>query len=213
MRKYVDDYGIGPWKIYEFNPGNAKDLREYGQPVKRSWRLAVAMVGQLQWELIEPLDDESAYARFLAEKGGGVHHTSPSLLRASTKCWQWRPNEGLMWSSAASSKASGLRSRFDRLRERGLLTISEVAQACGVSTKTISEWRQKGMLRGHAINDRNQFLKIPDRIHPKGTLENLRTRSRNARVQPGLFSKERFGQTRTGSLPAAAVCGRNPATG
>ncbi len=24
--------------------------------------------------LIEPLDDESVYARFLAEKGGGVHH-------------------------------------------------------------------------------------------------------------------------------------------
>jgi len=74
MRKYVDDYGIGPWKIYEFNPGNAKDLREYGQPVKRSWRLAIAMVGQLQWELIEPLDNEGIYARFLAEKGGGVHH-------------------------------------------------------------------------------------------------------------------------------------------
>ncbi|HXX24212.1 MAG TPA: VOC family protein [Terriglobia bacterium] len=74
MRKYVDEYGIGPWKIYEFNPGNAKDLREYGQPVKRSWRVAVAMVGQLQWELIEPLDEESIYARFLAEKGGGVHH-------------------------------------------------------------------------------------------------------------------------------------------
>src|SRR5208282_4435865 len=71
MRKYVDEYGIGPWKIYEFN---AKGLREYGQPVKRSWRLAVAMVGQLQWELIEPLDNESIYARFLAEKGGGVHH-------------------------------------------------------------------------------------------------------------------------------------------
>jgi methylmalonyl-CoA/ethylmalonyl-CoA epimerase len=26
------------------------------------------------WELIEPLDDESMFARFLAEKGGGVHH-------------------------------------------------------------------------------------------------------------------------------------------
>jgi len=73
MRKYVDEYGIGPWKIYDFI---AKDLHEYGQPVKRSWRLAVAMVGQLQWELIEPLDNESIYARFLAEKGGGVHHVA-----------------------------------------------------------------------------------------------------------------------------------------
>ena len=74
MRKYVDEYGIGPWKIFEFNPGNAEDLHEYGKPVKRSWRVAVAMVGQLQWELIQPLDDQSIYARFLAEKGGGVHH-------------------------------------------------------------------------------------------------------------------------------------------
>jgi methylmalonyl-CoA/ethylmalonyl-CoA epimerase len=45
MRKYLDEYGIGPSKIYEFN---RHDLREYGQPVKRSWRLAVAMVGQLR---------------------------------------------------------------------------------------------------------------------------------------------------------------------
>jgi methylmalonyl-CoA/ethylmalonyl-CoA epimerase len=74
VRKYADEYGIGPWQRFEFNPDNAKDFREYGQTVKRSWRLAVAMVGQVQWEVIEPLDDESIYARFLAEKGGGVHH-------------------------------------------------------------------------------------------------------------------------------------------
>jgi methylmalonyl-CoA/ethylmalonyl-CoA epimerase len=74
IRKYVDEYGIGPWKTYEFNPGNAEDLHEHGQPVARSWRVAVAMVGLVQWELIEPLDEESIYARFLAEKGGGVHH-------------------------------------------------------------------------------------------------------------------------------------------
>jgi methylmalonyl-CoA/ethylmalonyl-CoA epimerase len=48
--------------------------REDGEPVERSWRLAAAMVGQVMWELIEPLDDKSVYARFLAEKGEGVHH-------------------------------------------------------------------------------------------------------------------------------------------
>jgi methylmalonyl-CoA/ethylmalonyl-CoA epimerase len=75
MRRYVDDYGIGPWVVYEFDAGKAEDFREYGQPVERSWRLAVATVGQVQWELIEPLD-ESVYARFLAEKGEGVHHVA-----------------------------------------------------------------------------------------------------------------------------------------
>jgi len=74
VRRYVDDYGIGPWQFHEFNAGNANDLHEYGQPVERSWRLAVTMVGKVMWELIEPLDEESIYARFLAEKGEGVHH-------------------------------------------------------------------------------------------------------------------------------------------
>ncbi len=74
MRRYVNGYGIGPWDVHEFNPGNVKDLREYAKPVKRSWRLAVTKIGHVQWELIEPLDDESIYARFLAEKGEGVHH-------------------------------------------------------------------------------------------------------------------------------------------
>ncbi len=60
--------------IHEFNAGNAEDLHEHGRPVERSWRLATTMVGRVQWELIEPLDDKSDYARFLAEKGEGVHH-------------------------------------------------------------------------------------------------------------------------------------------
>jgi methylmalonyl-CoA/ethylmalonyl-CoA epimerase len=76
MRRYIDDYGIGPWQVHKFDAGKAKGFREYGQPVERSWRLAVATVGQVQWELIEPLDDESVYARFLAEKGEGVHHVA-----------------------------------------------------------------------------------------------------------------------------------------
>ena len=34
MRRYVDDYGIGPWEVYEFDAGKAEDFREYGQPVE-----------------------------------------------------------------------------------------------------------------------------------------------------------------------------------
>ncbi len=74
MRTYVHDYGIGPWEIYEFNPDTVRDLRERGEPVERAWRLALAQVGQVQWELVEPLDDGSIYARFLAANGPGVHH-------------------------------------------------------------------------------------------------------------------------------------------
>ena len=74
MRTYVDDYGIGPWAIYEFNPNTVRNMTANGQRLESAWRLALARVGQVHWELIEPLDDRSTYAEFLAARGEGVHH-------------------------------------------------------------------------------------------------------------------------------------------
>ena len=79
MRTYVHDYGIGPWDVYGFGPENVENMREDGRPVERSWRLAISQVGQVQWELIEPLDEGSVYARFLAEKGEGLHHVGVAV--------------------------------------------------------------------------------------------------------------------------------------
>jgi methylmalonyl-CoA/ethylmalonyl-CoA epimerase len=74
VRRYEDDYGIGPWEFARIDLGGAHDYREHGQPAERSNRIATAMVGHVMWELIQPLDEESIWARFLAEKGEGVHH-------------------------------------------------------------------------------------------------------------------------------------------
>ena len=74
LRRYVDDYGIGPWQLFEVTPENAPDLYHDGQPVKGSTRAAATMVGNVWWELIQPLDGQGVFARFLAEKGEGVHH-------------------------------------------------------------------------------------------------------------------------------------------
>ena len=76
MRTYVHEYGIGPWEIYEFNPETVVDMVKDGEPVECSWRLALTMVGSVQWELIQPLDDKSMYAEFLATKGEGLHHVA-----------------------------------------------------------------------------------------------------------------------------------------
>jgi DNA invertase Pin-like site-specific DNA recombinase len=51
-----------------------------------------------------------------------------------------------------------LKTRFDRLRGRGLLTMPEMARVCGVSTNTVGRWREKGLIRAHAVNDGNHFL-------------------------------------------------------
>src|SRR5215204_3344075 len=68
LRRYAEEFGIGPWQIFEVTPENAPDLYHDGQPVKGSARSAVAMVGNVMWELTQPLDDLSLFARFLAEK-------------------------------------------------------------------------------------------------------------------------------------------------
>jgi methylmalonyl-CoA/ethylmalonyl-CoA epimerase len=74
VRTYRDVYGIGPWEIFEVGPENSKDVRLYGKPVEWRGRAAITMVGGVMWELIEPPDDNGLFARFLAERGGGVHH-------------------------------------------------------------------------------------------------------------------------------------------
>ena len=74
MRTYVHEYGIGPWQIYEFNPDTVTEMVKDGEPAECAFRLALAMVGTTQFELIQPLDDKSMYAEFLAEKGEGLHH-------------------------------------------------------------------------------------------------------------------------------------------
>ena len=76
MRTYVHEYGIGPWEIYEFNPETVEQMVRDEQPGEYAMRIAVTRVGSVQWELIEPLDDSSIYAEFLATKGGGLHHVA-----------------------------------------------------------------------------------------------------------------------------------------
>ena len=32
VRRYVDDYGIGPWEFAQIDAGDANNYREYGRP-------------------------------------------------------------------------------------------------------------------------------------------------------------------------------------
>ncbi len=47
----------------------------------------------------------------------------------------------------------GLTDRFTRLRQAGLLTLSEVAADFGICTATVREWYHDGRLRAHAFDD------------------------------------------------------------
>jgi hypothetical protein len=69
----------------QIDAGDANNYREYGQPVERSTRIAVVTVGQVMWELIEPLDEEGIYARFSLLRKVRAYITSPSPHRTSMR--------------------------------------------------------------------------------------------------------------------------------
>jgi methylmalonyl-CoA/ethylmalonyl-CoA epimerase len=76
LRTYVEEYGISPWEIYEFNPSTVTEMTTADAPGDYRFRIAVTMVGSVQWELVQPLEDKGVFAEFLATKGEGVHHVA-----------------------------------------------------------------------------------------------------------------------------------------
>ncbi|MGH7558100.1 MAG: MerR family transcriptional regulator, partial [Gemmatimonadota bacterium] len=54
-----------------------------------------------------------------------------------------------------------LPSHADRLRARGLLTITEIAEQLDVHPRTIHAWRRAGLLTSHKANDKNKRLYDP----------------------------------------------------
>jgi methylmalonyl-CoA/ethylmalonyl-CoA epimerase len=82
MEKYWTELGIGPWRVFTFAPPQVKQLTLRGQPADFAFRAAFASVGDIIWELIEPVRGESLYTEFLRERGEGLHHVGvyvPSL--------------------------------------------------------------------------------------------------------------------------------------
>ena len=66
----------------------------------------------------------------------------------------------------ALRRAYGLKTRYQRLRAQGLLSLTEIAARLEVSTRTVKIWRSHGLLRAHPYNDRNQCLYEPPIGHP-----------------------------------------------
>lgn len=51
-----------------------------------------------------------------------------------------------------------LRSHTQRLREQGLLTLTEIARKLGVSPNTVKTWRNRGLLTGRSANDKGEYM-------------------------------------------------------
>ena len=74
IRNYADRMGIGPWWVQEYAPPVLTDSHYRGAPGRFSMRLALAWTGDLNWEVIEPLEGPSIYHEFLEAHGEGLQH-------------------------------------------------------------------------------------------------------------------------------------------
>src|SRR5271157_3323576 len=76
----------------------------------------------------------------------------------------WHPGKGGMFTKDIITWIRDhyrLRSRFDRLREAGMLTQVEIANQLGVTQSTVHKWRQSGLLKAHAYNDKPGYVYEP----------------------------------------------------
>lgn len=55
-----------------------------------------------------------------------------------------------------------LKSRYQRLRERGMVDATELARLVGVSRQTVLRWYRDGAVQAHAYNDKHQCLYDPN---------------------------------------------------
>ena len=60
----------------------------------------------------------------------------------------------------------GLRSREQRLRDAGMLTLAEIAACSACSTRTVKIWHHAGLITGHPYNDKGQCLYPPPGENP-----------------------------------------------
>ena len=71
---YWNILGIGPWAIYDWESPLVYDRKYHGKKVWGREKIAVTQVGNVQLELVSPVEGPSIYGDWIEEHGEGLHH-------------------------------------------------------------------------------------------------------------------------------------------
>src|SRR3712207_6629593 len=78
IREYADRLGIGPWQVHTLAPPHLVRTKLRGKECTYSMKMALAFIGDMMWELVQPLRGPTIYDEFLATHGEGIHHIAYS---------------------------------------------------------------------------------------------------------------------------------------
>ncbi len=129
-----------------FKGGATQELR-LGVP-KSAWALR-----KTKPETINEIDrllDERTEAQIAAELNGRGWHTSAGRPFTVSIVHRLR-------------RTHHLRSRPERLRDKGWLTTKEIAPQIGCQPNLVKYWRQQGLLQGIRLNEKEEYLYEPPR--------------------------------------------------
>lgn len=74
VKKQWEMFGIGPWDIWTFDETNVKGMVQHDENKPFSIKIAYTKIGNIHWELVQPLDQHSTYYETLRDHGEGVHN-------------------------------------------------------------------------------------------------------------------------------------------
>ena len=88
MAAYREAFGWGPWRVYDHVPPIHHDTHVDGKSVEFSLRGAEVMVGDMNFELLQPLSGPSKWQEFLDTHGEGIMSIAVMFdtLEESDKC-------------------------------------------------------------------------------------------------------------------------------
>jgi len=99
-RNYWDQLGVGPWKIWDLGPQCMTEMTLRGKPARYSFRVAVTYVGDVAFELVQPIEGESIFKEFFDEHGEGLHHLKYSPKNPEEVLNDFKMKGGLILQSA-----------------------------------------------------------------------------------------------------------------
>ena len=79
MEQYTKLLGWGPWNVYRHEPPRLHDTIVRGERVGYTMLGAETHVGDIGFELLQPLTGPSIYSEWLDQHGEGLHHVAVML--------------------------------------------------------------------------------------------------------------------------------------
>ena len=123
---YWNILGIGPWAFYDWESPFEYNRKYHGKPSFGRERIALADVGGVQLELLQPIKGESIYQDFLDEHGEGLHHIS-SIVNDVNGAVDLLLKDGFPSIQSGSFGSHGSGNTYNYVEIKSLRTIWELA--------------------------------------------------------------------------------------